>query len=83
MNEEDVILKKIENEIPKYFEKYNERPQYVKLPLWAFLKLKDYAKEMMVRFDYKELEPDEDFTVFGLRVCETPTIESIEEIEVF
>lgn len=83
MNEEDIILREIENKIPEYMEKYNERPKYVKLPLWTYFKIKDYAREMMTRFDYKELEEDENFTVFGLKVCETPTIELIEEIEVF
>ena len=83
MTDVDIILRTIETLITDFMHKYDERPRYVKIPLWALRDLKDYAKELLTNFNFKELEEKEDFTVFGLKVCETITIKSVDEIEVF
>ena len=84
MREEDEILRAIEDVlIPEFLEKYTERPRFIKMPIWASNKLREYAQEMLTNFNYKELDENEDFTVFGLKVCPTITIQAINEMEVF
>lgn len=85
MKEVDTILESIKCLIHDYMHRYEERPNYIKVPIWVFVELKDYAKELLTNFNYKEneLEEKEQFFVFGLQVCPTKIITRIDEIEVF
>lgn len=83
MSESDIILISIQTLISDFMHKYDERPRFIKVPLWVERKLKDYAKELLTNFNYSELEEKEDFTVFGLKMCSTITICEINEMEVF
>jgi hypothetical protein len=79
------ILRNIECLITGFQHRYDERPRYIKVPIWVLITLKDYAKELLTNFNYKELEleENEDFTVYGLKVCPTITIQRLDEMEVF
>jgi hypothetical protein len=69
----------VNNRIHDYVSKYHSYPKYIKLPLWIFDGLKEIMCEIDLKMDYKT----EEFTFFNLKVCETVSIEKIEEIEVF
>lgn len=68
----------IEEKVVDFIRKYRNKPTYLKIPLWIFEYLKaNYLQQIKIdylsgRFCYK-----------GLYICETLTIEEIEEIEVF
>lgn len=80
MNKEEKELfdKILEEKVIEFIKKYKNRPFYIKIPLWVFEDLKEsYMGQMKIdyisgRFKYE-----------GLYICETITIEHIEEIEVF
>lgn len=73
---ETVIHKKI----CEYLDKYLREPKYIKMPLWVFDMLKRRMKDIATFYiDYQT----ERFTYKGLIICETITIEKVEEIEVF
>lgn len=69
----------VNNRIHDYVSKYYSYPKYIKLPLWIFECLKQTMCEVDLKIDYKTGE----FTFFNLKVCETVSIEKVEEIEVF
>lgn len=69
----------VNNRIPGYISKYHNYPKYIKIPLWIFECLKQTTCEVDFKIDYKK----EEFTLFNLKVCETVSIEKVEEIEVF
>ena len=69
----------VNNRIHEYVAKYHNYPKYIKLPLWIFECLKQTMCEVDLKIDYKT----EEFTFFNLKVCETISIEKVEEIEVF
>lgn len=69
----------VNNRIHDYVSKYHNYPKYIKLPLWIFDGLKQTMCELDLKIDYQTGE----FTFFNLKVCETVSIEKMEEIEVF
>lgn len=69
----------VNNRIHDYVAKYHNYPKYIKLPLWIFDCLKQTMYEIDLKIDYQTGE----FTFFNLKVCETVSIEKLEEIEVF
>ena len=69
----------VNNRIHDYISKYHNYPKYIKLPLWIFECLKQTMCEVDLKIDYKTGE----ITFFNLKVCETVSIEKLEEIEVF
>lgn len=81
----ELIIEILRNKINDFVEKYDEKPRYIKVPIWVLILLRDYAREMVTNFIYieDELEEKDDFTFCGLKVCSTITIRSVEEIEVF
>lgn len=83
IEEADIILRHIECLITGFQHKYDERPRYIKAPIWVLIKLKEYAQELLTNFNYNNLEEKEDFTVYGLKICPTITIKRLDEIEVF
>ena len=83
MNEAQEILRSIYTLIEDFEKRYNERPRYIKVPLWVKNSLIEYSKMLLTNFNYKELEEKEEFIVFDLKVCETITIQTLNEMEVF
>lgn len=85
MEDADIIIRSIECLINSFMHRYNERPRYIKVPIWVLTELRNYAKTMMTNFNYnvEDLEQKEEFTIFGLKVCETITIQRLDEMEVF
>ena len=81
--EEDIIIESINNLITGFQHRYNERPRYVKMPIWAEIKLKKYARQLWTNFNYNDLEEKEEFRIFGLLVCGTIAIQQLGEMEVF
>lgn len=77
---ESIIETIIHNKTCEYINKYLSKPKYVKIPLWVFDVLKRRIKEISTFYiDYQT----ERFTYKNLIICETITIEKVEEIEVF
>lgn len=81
--EEDIIIEVIQTLRTDFEYRYNEEPRFVKVPLWIFRKLKDYAQELLTNFNYEELDEKEDFRIFNLLICPTITIQRLDEMEVF
>lgn len=69
----------VNNRIHDYISKYYDYPKYIKLPSWIFDCLKQTMCELDLKIDYQTGE----FIFFNLKVCETVSIEKMEEIEVF
>ena len=80
MNKEgkELFDKILEEKIIEFIKKYKDRPHYLKVPLWIFKDLKECFMGLM-KIDYISGR----FSYEGLYICETITIEHIEEIEVF
>lgn len=81
--EEMEIIESIKLLINDFQRRYNEKPNYIKMPLWVKIKLKEYCKSMVTSFNYEDIEEKEDFRIFNLLICETITIQRLEEMEVF
>ena len=84
MDKEEIDLANLEtiihNKICEYLNKYLREPKYIKIPLWVFDILKRRMKDISTFYiDYQT----ERFTYKGFIICETISIEKIEEIEVF
>ena len=58
--------------------KNHRKPKYIKMPRWCLYELKNVTKEMLTNFD-KKTEPH----FIGMRICETDSITTIGEVEVF
>ncbi len=68
----------LENKVIEYIKAYKDRPCYLKVPLWLFEYLKKRFMGLM-KIEYITGR----FCYEGLYVCETVSINEIEEIEVF
>lgn len=66
----------------EYIEKYHKKPKYIKMPRWCIYELEKAIQELATysipNFDEKT-EPH----FIGMRICETDSITTIGEIEVF
>lgn len=70
----------IKNKINSFVNKYDKYPKYLKLPLWISNCIKKEIKNMKhFNLDYNS----EMITYRALIICETITIDNLEEIEVF
>lgn len=80
MNKEEKKLfdKILEEKIIEFIRKYKDKPMYLKVPLWIFEDLKERFMGL-IKIDYISGR----FCYEGLYICETITIDKIEEIEVF
>lgn len=79
----DMIITSINCLIDNFYNRYNERPRYVKMPLWIKNELIEYSKAILTNFNYKEFDEKEEFKILDLKICETITINRLDEIEVF
>lgn len=79
-NEETVIDNIINNKINEYINKYKKYPKYLKTPLWIYSNIIHNIKDIeCIKINYEKRV----LTYRDLIVCETITIEKIDEIEVF
>ena len=60
----------------RYLEDYHRQPIYIKIPTWVYIILRQQCGNIVGYSFDNDIE-----TLFGFRVIETPTIESIYEIE--
>ena len=81
--EEIEIIETIKVLINDFQRKYNENPNYIKMPLWVKIKLREYCQNLLTSFNYEDIEEKEDFRIFNLLICETITIQRLDEMEVF
>lgn len=81
--EELEIIETIKVLINDFQHKYNEKPNFIKMPLWVKTKLRKYCQSMLMCFNYEDIEEKEDFRIFNLLICETITIQRLNEMEVF
>lgn len=74
------IIVVIQNKVHDYYMKYHTEPKYVKMPLW----LVQGVKQRMAEIETLNIEYNTGLIKwFNLCVCDTVSIETIEEIEVF
>lgn len=66
----------------QYVIKYHKNPKYIKVPMWFIRELDRTNNEIntysTIRLDEEGTEPH----FMGMRIIETPTIETLKEIEV-
>jgi len=60
-----------------YFEKYHREPKYIKMPVWLVVLLRHHYMQIIGYSD------DKIATYMGFIICETFSIEDINQIEVF
>lgn len=79
----NVLYEVIDRQASEFFGRYKCKPKYIKIPEWVYHVLRQGAFGFFARpvgngFGCKELD-----RLFGYIVCETVSIEEIEDIEVF
>lgn len=65
-----------------YFEKYHIEPKFIKIPVWVYVLLRQYTRQLIGYYEIAE-EGKTIPTYMGLQICETKSIDKIEDIEVF
>ena len=65
-----------------YYIKYHQEPRFIKLPIWVYTILKEYA-HLIIGFYEIEKEGQTISIYMGMQICDTISIEDIEDIEVF
>ncbi len=73
------LEKVVNNKIYDFVSEYHQYPRYIKLPLWVFEALKQTMSEVDLKKNYQT----DEFTLYNLKVCETTSINKIEQMEVF
>ena len=72
------LINKVAILIAEYQYKWHERPNYIKIPLWLWKSIQ------RARFTDCVVDVDECAVYLqGLKICETTSIFSLDEIEVF
>ena len=74
----DIIVK---NKIYDFCKKYNDKPNFIKIPFWAYEGLKIYMKQLTTYSVIKD--DDQPITYRNLLLCPTTSIYELDEIEVF
>ena len=75
------ITQVVDDKLRKHFAKYHKNPKYIKMPIWCFKELERATKIWNDKIIIKEDNTEPYF--MGMRICETETIEEMNEIEVF
>ena len=65
-----------------YYEEYHEEPRFIKIPIWVYVLLRQYTHQLIGYYEVIEEEKTIP-TYMGLQICETRSIDKIEDIEVF
>jgi len=60
-----------------YIETYKVEPKYIKMPMWVFVLLRHYNRQL-VGYDENKTP-----TYLGFKICETTSISSIYSIQLF
>ena len=66
----------------QYFEKYHQEPRYIKMPVWVYVLLEHFTRQIIgfsERIEHGETIP----MYMGLQICSTISIDKLEDIEVF
>lgn len=72
----NALVSSIQESKWNYFGKYHKEPKYIKMPVWLAVLLRHYCSQL-IGFD------DEAVTYMGFIICETYSIDNIDQIEVF
>lgn len=77
------LLTKIVSDLKwNYFEEYHQEPRFIKMPIWVYVLLQQFTRQI-VGF-YERIEDEKTIPMYmGLQICETRSIDKIEDIEVF
>lgn len=79
----EAILDEVYNKYTLYTKKFYEQPKFIKLPELLYMKLFHF-QETLKEIYGRGLDIDfEHETLFEMFICETPSINFIDEIEVF
>lgn len=79
MGKYDEIVKMILQKREDYFKKYAELPKYIKMPR----SIAEELKEIMQEFVTFSVDFQEELKLYDMELCDTLSIDQIEEIEVF
>ena len=66
----------------KYFEKYYQEPKFIKMPIWVYVLLERYTRQL-IGFNQITKNNTTIPTYMGLQICDTISIDRLEDIEVF
>lgn len=85
MKENELNINKLDDYINRlhydYYEKYGEKPRYIKVPIWVWVLLRENCYRIL---GYSPKMDENDYDKYrGLLVCPTKSIETTEQIEVF
>ena len=77
------LLTKIVSDLKwNYFEEYHQEPRFIKMPIWVYVLLQQFTRQI-IGF-YERIENGETIPMYmGLQICDTRSIDKIEDIEVF
>lgn len=66
----------------KYFEEYHQEPRFIKLPIWVYVLLQRYSRQLI---GFNQINKDTTIipTYMDLQICDTISINRLEDIEVF
>lgn len=62
-----------------FYEQYQEYPRYIKVPYWLYRELSDYFRVLTGNIE----KEDENLKLYGMLICDTCTIDKLNEIELF
>lgn len=66
----------------QYFATYKQEPKYIKMPIWVHVLLEHFTRQI-IGF-YERIEDEKTIPMYmGLQICDTISINEIEDIEVF
>lgn len=66
----------------QYFTTYHQEPKYIKIPIWVYVLLEQFSRQI-IGFS-ERIEPEKMIPMYmGLQICDTISINEIEDIEVF
>lgn len=77
MEEGEKILKEINEKKLKYIKENNKIPEYIKMSNIIKEKIINYVKPLIIEYYHEDLYQN-NFTVFGMKVCITETVKGIE-----
>ena len=79
----DELYKLIDRKACEFYGRYGGRPKYIKIPEWVYNALRGHSEFGLAFRPVGNGFRNEPETLFGYIVCETVSIEQIEDIEVF
>lgn len=77
------LYKIVDTKTDEFYKLYHVPAKYIKIPTWVYKALSYSALGLRARPVGNGLGKDKIETIFGYIVCPTPSIERVEDIEVF